>query len=150
MSRFREKIEEYKAERARVIALFPEARHTTISVPMPWHHYKTRYKSSWLASRMWMGRMRAFAHELDILGSGDNPTPEGEMAIIEALGFGRAFSPEAKAARRKAAEARLVARQKNSYGYRQLIKERKDPKVEAEKAIQEALSYMPDQEKAYE
>ena len=138
------KVEEYKKERTRVLAIFPEARNTTISVPKPYSQYLSSYKDPWLASRMWMGRIRAFAHELDIIRSDESPSPEGEMAIIEALGFGRTFSPEAKAARRKAAEARLVARQKSSPGYRQLLREGKDPKTEAEKAIQEALSYMPE------
>ncbi|GAH89326.1 unnamed protein product, partial [marine sediment metagenome] len=92
------KVEEYKKERARVLAIFPEAKHTVIPVPKPYRQYLSSYKDPWLASRMWMGRITAFAHELDIIRSDDEPTPEGEMAIIIALGFGNAFSLPAKAA----------------------------------------------------
>jgi len=89
-----QQLEAYKVERDRVASVIPEATGD-LKFPM----------SSSLIT---------WAHKIDSLGGA--PTPAGEYEILKEAGYGYYFSPEAKDARRIAAELRLVARQPTSAG----------------------------------
>ena len=135
------KTEEYRQERRRLASIFPEYPRVTLSPPRPYSHYVASYRSHWTASRMWRGRVQYWAHLVDIISSVADPSPAGEMAIIQEMGFGKAFSREAEIARLEAAEKRLIARQPTSVGARIARRQGRDVKREAEEAMQRALAY---------
>ena len=135
------KTEEYKQEKRRLASIFPEYPRLALSPPRPYSHYVASYRNHWSASRMWRGRVQYWAHLVDCIRSKEYPSPKGEMAIIQEMGFAKAFSPEAQAARLEAAEKRLIARQPTSAGARIARKQGRDVWQEAGEAMAKALAY---------